>query len=70
MTNITKASEIVKETLLGSEAPVNLQLSVQSKATFDKHARKDPLTGELWMGEQEFINAIAPSNEDFVSFLA
>ncbi len=65
MADITKAKEVVKEALVGTEGDV--QLSAQSKATFDRNARKDEATGELLMGEEEFINAVAPSTEDYVS---
>lgn len=65
MADNTKAKELVKEALVGTEADV--QLSAQCKATFDKNARKDEATGELFMGEEEFINAVAPPTEDYVS---
>ncbi|KAI5281261.1 mitochondrial aspartate-glutamate transporter agc1, partial [Ascosphaera aggregata] len=32
---------------------------------FQKHAVIDPKTGELYMSEKEFIEAIAPGNEDY-----
>ena len=58
--------DAVKETLMGSgEAPP--QASSQSKARFTSNALKDDETGELYMGREEFINAVAPSDEDFVS---
>ena len=57
--------EAVKETLVGSEEPV--QLSAQAKARFNRHAVKDPETGELYLGIEQFIDAIAPPNEDYVS---
>ncbi|PBP17089.1 hypothetical protein BUE80_DR012028 [Diplocarpon rosae] len=67
MPDITKAKEVVKEVvkeaLVGTEAEV--QLSAQSRATFVKHARRDEESGELLMGEEEFINAVAPPTEDF-----
>lgn len=63
---LATVKEGVKETLLGSEEPE--QLSAQTKATFDSHARKDGETGELVMGVEEFINAIAPEDEDYVSY--
>jgi solute carrier family 25 aspartate/glutamate transporter 12/13 len=69
MADLSKAEEVVKETLLGSEQVADVQLSAQSKATFDKNARKDAETGELFMGEEEFINAVAPESEDYVSQL-
>ncbi|EGS18692.1 uncharacterized protein CTHT_0052990 [Thermochaetoides thermophila DSM 1495] len=55
--------EAVKETLVGSEEPV--QLSAQAKARFNRHAVKDPETGELYLGIEQFIDAIAPPNEDY-----
>lgn len=61
----TKVKETVKETLLGSEEPV--QLSAQTKATFTKHAHHDEAAGELVMSEVEFVDAIAPAKEDYVS---
>ena len=67
MADLVKVKEKVKESLLGSEQAGDVQLSAQSKATFDKNARKDADTGELFMGEEEFINAIAPASEDYVS---
>lgn len=69
MADITKAKEVVKEKLLGSEQVGEVQLSALSKATFNRNARKDEESGELVMGEEEFINAIAPEGEDYVSQL-
>jgi solute carrier family 25 aspartate/glutamate transporter 12/13 len=66
MPNVIKAKEVVKETLLGTDAQEDVQLSAQSKATFGTHAQKDPESGELFMSEEEFINAIAPDGEDYV----
>jgi hypothetical protein len=58
--------EAVKESLLGSsEEP---KLSHQVKHHFFHHARKDESTGEFYMTEDEFINAIAPKHEDYVRF--
>jgi solute carrier family 25 aspartate/glutamate transporter 12/13 len=54
----------VKESLLGTS--VETQLSQQARATFVKHARKGD-DGELYMSEDDFINAIAPEKEDYVS---
>lgn len=67
MSKATAVKEAVKESLIGSEEPV--QLSSQTKARFNSHAVKDPETGELFMGPDEFINAVAPPDEDYVSFL-
>jgi solute carrier family 25 aspartate/glutamate transporter 12/13 len=56
--------ETVKASLVGtSEEP---QLSQQIKSHFLQYARKDENTGELCMTEEEFINAIAPKNQDYV----
>lgn len=65
MTDVTTVKEAVKESLLGSEQVGEVQLSAQAKATFDKNARKDETTGERYMGEAEFINAVAPEGEDY-----
>lgn len=70
MPEIAKAKEVVKETLLGTDQTQDVKLSAQSKATFDKNARKDAQTGELYMAEEDFINAIAPVGEDYVSLLS
>ena len=57
--------EQVGEVLLGtSEEP---QLSHQSKSVFMQHATKDEASGEYYLGEEEFVNAIAPQSEDYVS---
>lgn len=63
-----KIKETVKETLVGTaiDEP-DAQLSAQSRARFNAHAVKDAETGELYMGQDEFINAIAPEDEDYVS---
>jgi solute carrier family 25 (mitochondrial aspartate/glutamate transporter), member 12/13 len=66
MATLIKAKEVVKESLLGTEETEGIKLSAQIRATFLQHARKDPETGELVMGKEEFVNAIAPKNEDYV----
>ncbi|MCJ1352486.1 MAG: mitochondrial aspartate-glutamate transporter agc1 [Icmadophila ericetorum] len=54
--------EAVKESLVGvSQEP---QLSQQSKVTFIKNSRQDE-SGEPYMNEEDFINAIAPVDEDY-----
>lgn len=54
----------VKESLVGStEEP---QVPSQVKGNFYRHARKDE-SGDLYMNEEDFINAIAPAQEDYVS---
>ena len=53
----------IKESLVGTtEEP---QLSQEVRLHFMKHARPDE-TGELSMGPEEFIDAIAPAEEDYV----
>lgn len=59
--------EAVKESLLGTEEPTSL--SASHRASFYKNARKDEATGELFMGPDEFIEAIAPPDEDYVSII-
>lgn len=41
----------------------------QSKWRFTSHAKKDPETGEMYLGTDEFISIIAPPSEDYVSRL-
>lgn len=67
MADLVKAKVVVKETLLGSEQAEDFQLSAQSRATFERNAKADAATGESYMSEEEFINAIAPAGEDYVS---
>lgn len=55
----------VKEALLGTEDEP--QLSSQTRLEFMQHAIKDEESGEYYLGEHEFINAIAPEGEDYVS---
>ncbi|EJT80249.1 calcium-binding mitochondrial carrier protein Aralar1 [Gaeumannomyces tritici R3-111a-1] len=63
-TKAAAVKEAVKETLIGStEEPA--KLSAQTKARFHKFAAKDPSSGELSMGVEEFTNAIAPPEEDY-----
>lgn len=64
---VESVKESVKETLLGTEDEP--QLSSQTRAEFLQHAKKDEQTGEYYMGQHEFINAIAPESEDYVSHL-
>lgn len=58
-------TEKVKESLVGTEEEP--QLSGQSRADFMQHAITDEETGERYMGQKEFIDAIAPEGEDYVS---
>ncbi|KAI8625130.1 mitochondrial carrier domain-containing protein [Xylariaceae sp. FL1651] len=63
MSTSTTVKEAVKESLLGSEEPS--KLSASYRATFLNNAKRDEKTGELIMGPDEFIDAIAPQNEDY-----
>ena len=59
------AKAAIKESLLGTT--VEPELSTQSKATFDRNAKQDEATGEKYMSEEDFVDAIAPASEDYVS---
>jgi hypothetical protein len=59
-------AESVKESLLGTSQPE--QLSPSSRTTFLKHAKRDEETDELYMGQEEFVNAIAPPEQNYVSW--
>ncbi|KAI6090778.1 mitochondrial carrier [Hypoxylon rubiginosum] len=63
MSTTTTVKEVVKESLLGSKEPSNL--SASHRASFINNAKKDEQTGELYMGPDEFIEAIAPPSEDY-----
>lgn len=54
----------IKESLVGTND--ELQLSQEVRANFMKHAKQDE-NGELYMDSEDFINAIAPPEEDYVS---
>jgi solute carrier family 25 aspartate/glutamate transporter 12/13 len=61
---MASVKETVKETLVGSkEVP---ELSHQARSNFVRHAQKDE-NGDLFMTEDDFINAVAPKQEDYVS---
>ncbi|KAI1814695.1 mitochondrial carrier domain-containing protein [Poronia punctata] len=59
----TTVKEAVKSGLLGSEEPANLSASY--RATFLNNAKEDETTGEPVMGPEEFVDAIAPAEEDY-----
>lgn len=56
----------IKEQLVGRSAEP--PLSAHVKAHFMQHARVDSESGELYMTREDFIEAIAPKNEDYVSY--
>lgn len=43
------------------------ELSAQTKAVFDRNSRTDEQTGEVYMTQDDFIRAVAPEDEDYVS---
>ncbi|KAI4229919.1 MAG: hypothetical protein L6R36_000428 [Xanthoria steineri] len=55
--------EQIKESLVGTI--IEPSLSTDAQATFLRKAKKDEETGELYMTEEEFVDAIAPENEDY-----
>ncbi|KAL8694875.1 MAG: hypothetical protein Q9218_000539 [Villophora microphyllina] len=55
--------EQVKQSLVGTV--IEPSLSTDAQATFERHAQKDERTGEPYMTEDEFVDAIAPANEDY-----
>lgn len=68
MSKVVSVKEAVKESLVGVvEEQPSAELSVQTKARFNKHAVKDETSGELFLGPEEFIDAVAPVDEDYVS---
>ena len=62
---MARVKDSIKESLVGAtEEP---RVSQEVKANFVKHAKADE-NGELYMGPEEFIDAIAPAEEDYVSY--
>lgn len=59
-----KVKDSLKETLVGTEDEP--QMSLQSRSEFMQHAVKDEETGEYYMGEKQFVDAVAPAGEDYV----
>lgn len=62
---MTTVKEQVKQSLVGTV--IEPSLSTDAQATFERHAKKDESTGESYMTEDEFVDAIAPDSEDYVS---
>ena len=62
---MTIVAESIKESLIGTTQEP--QLSQETRASFLKHAKTDE-NGEYYMEEPEFIDAVAPAGEDYVSF--
>ncbi|EHY59640.1 mitochondrial aspartate-glutamate transporter agc1 [Exophiala dermatitidis] len=55
-------TEAVKESLIGATQPESL--STEARLSFLKHSRRGD-DGELYMNEEDFIDAIAPPEEDY-----
>ena len=56
--------EQVKEALVGTtDVP---DMSQETRQSFLAHAVPDAETGELYLGKDQFINAIAPEGENYV----
>lgn len=67
MSKLAVATEAVKEAVVGTHEPE--QLAAHTKARFAQFAVKDADSGELFLGPEEFINAVAPNGEDYVSHM-
>ncbi len=63
---MASVKETIKASLVGTSAPES-PMTKQVHSRFLQHARADDKTGELYMTEEDFINAIAPQKEDYVS---
>lgn len=61
---MASAIDTVKETLLGVEDEP--QLSAQTRAEFMQHAKKDEETGKYYLSEEDFVDAIAPTSQNYV----
>lgn len=62
---MSTAKIAIKESLIGVEKEPDL--SLQNKELFDRNCRKDEVTGEEYMLEDDFVSAIAPPTENYVS---
>jgi solute carrier family 25 (mitochondrial aspartate/glutamate transporter), member 12/13 len=63
MSTVHEVKEAVKESLVGTT--IEPGLSQQARATFEKFARHSE-DGESYMTEDDFVDAIAPTGEDYV----
>ena len=59
-------TEKVKETLVGTEEEEGSQ-QLSAKREFLTNCVEDEATGEQYLDEKAFINAVAPEGEDYVS---
>lgn len=65
---LDKVKDSVKESLLGAEVEPGTELSGQTRAEFMQYAVKDDESGEYYMNADQFVQAVAPAGEDYVSF--
>ncbi|KAK3702412.1 mitochondrial aspartate-glutamate transporter agc1 [Vermiconidia calcicola] len=66
MASVTEqVKESVKESLVGHEEPQHGHPPSQIRSEFEKHAVKDEESGEYFLGQKEFVDAIAPEDEDY-----
>ena len=71
MATVTEqATEKVKEKLVGKEEDAQQPLPEQARVEFARYAVKDEESGEQYMGQKEFVDAIAPVGEDYVSLFS
>jgi solute carrier family 25 aspartate/glutamate transporter 12/13 len=61
---MSKVADQVKESLLGTTSEP--QLSKATRAAFMRHALQDSESGEWFLDEKSFVEAVAPENEDYV----
>ena len=67
---MASVTQTLKEGLVGAEKEDQQQYSAQHRAEFMKNAAYDAENDEWYMSRQEFVDAIAPVNEDYVSIIA
>ena len=63
---MANVQEAVKESLLGTTREP--EIASQTRAAFDRNAKQDEATGEYYLTESEFVDAVAPEGEDYVSY--
>lgn len=71
MEKVEEVKEKVKESLVGVEVEPedhkSQPSSSQTNAAFNQHAVLDEESGEYYLGQKEFVDAVAPEGEDYVS---
>ena len=64
---VKEGAEKAKEKLVGYEEDPHVPK--QTSAEFMKYAVQDEETGDYYMGQKEFVDAIAPADEDYVRII-